>query len=307
MDQDNHNVFIENTNNNGTPPKQEIIICGRCGAEMKKDSRYCMKCGNLNYEHKENAFMKQYAIDNIKQGDYIEGIETAKNNGMEVPKEVVNHPYKACLITNIILYAIPLVLLIVAYVFLGDKLDVNLTGIMIGGVIAYVIMFIEAYAYQRMVIKAGEKWWSYFIPFYNMYVFFKISFRKGWMFLLTIIPVVGMIVAFVGLYKLGKKFYKSGWLMLFFPWIMIPVIGFDKEADYCFEELKPLKSLEPVKLDSKGRSKKERSYRAKEAFMTVIVLVGFVAFIFLGWDYIVDAWEFVVEQFEEVKKIFLQS
>ena len=39
------------------------IYCSRCGAEMKSTSRYCMKCGNLNYDHEDNKDYV-YVIDN---------------------------------------------------------------------------------------------------------------------------------------------------------------------------------------------------------------------------------------------------
>jgi hypothetical protein len=32
--------------------------CSRCGAEMDVNSRYCMKCGNLNYSHEANESMR---------------------------------------------------------------------------------------------------------------------------------------------------------------------------------------------------------------------------------------------------------
>ena len=40
---------------------------------MKKDSRYCMKCGQLNYAHPDNESMKQYAWQSIKEGNYVSG------------------------------------------------------------------------------------------------------------------------------------------------------------------------------------------------------------------------------------------
>ena len=36
------------------------MLCPRCGAEMKPEQRYCMKCGALNYDHPDNQGMKQY-------------------------------------------------------------------------------------------------------------------------------------------------------------------------------------------------------------------------------------------------------
>lgn len=36
------------------------IFCSVCGAEMLISSRYCMKCGALNYDHPSNSSMKKY-------------------------------------------------------------------------------------------------------------------------------------------------------------------------------------------------------------------------------------------------------
>ena len=36
------------------------IYCSKCGAPMKEDARYCMKCGTLNYDHPDNQYMKKY-------------------------------------------------------------------------------------------------------------------------------------------------------------------------------------------------------------------------------------------------------
>ena len=36
------------------------IFCSVCGAEMLMSSRYCMKCGALNYDHPSNDSMKKY-------------------------------------------------------------------------------------------------------------------------------------------------------------------------------------------------------------------------------------------------------
>ena len=62
--------------------------CPRCGAEMKPDQRYCMKCGALNYDHPDNQKMKQYITsEEIEQTnkdyndpnkqEYVETVEFA--------------------------------------------------------------------------------------------------------------------------------------------------------------------------------------------------------------------------------------
>ena len=46
--------------------KGEIIYCSRCGAEVNSKSRYCMKCGNLNYNHDANENMRPYIQQDSK-------------------------------------------------------------------------------------------------------------------------------------------------------------------------------------------------------------------------------------------------
>ena len=40
------------------------IFCSRCGAEMSINSRYCMKCGNLNENHPDNNKYSKILKDN---------------------------------------------------------------------------------------------------------------------------------------------------------------------------------------------------------------------------------------------------
>ena len=40
--------------------EDRVVFCSKCGAEMKLSSRYCMKCGNLNYDHPLNVSMRDY-------------------------------------------------------------------------------------------------------------------------------------------------------------------------------------------------------------------------------------------------------
>lgn len=282
-----------------TSNNTEMIRCARCGAEMKKDARYCMKCGNLNYALQENKSMKQNVIDTIKYKDYVGGLETAQKNGIEVPDEVRSYPYKSCLITNILLFLVPF-LLFVAISFLLDIVNV---GIIAGVGISLILLFVLAYAYQRMLIKAGEDWWSIFVPFYNMVVYFKLALGKGWYFILTFIPLVGFIVSAVASYKLAKKFNKNGWLMIFFPFIMIPLIGFDNKVYYINDKEISLKNYKVAaqSLDGKKKTNVEKSYRAKQFIFSVIVLIGFGFTVYLGWDYIKEAYEFFLKQLEFFK------
>lgn len=293
----------------GLSSSTEKIICARCGAYMKRDARYCMKCGNLNYNHQDNSLMKQKMIDNIKQNGTVGNMETVSADGIVIPEEVLKAPFKHCLITNLIIFIIlPLVLNILVYMLFSKsefEITVNFNFFIVFGIFM-LINFFFAYTYQRILIKAGKKWWSFFIPFYNMYVFFDAALGSGWYFLLSFVPIVGLVVSLMATYKLAKRFNKSGWLMLFFPYIMIPVIAFSKNAFYTQEqEISLTKHKVEVSLDGSKKSKVEKRYRVKQFFFSVIVLIGFFLFLYLARDYIKMAYEYFLEQLEIVKNLLI--
>ena len=78
--------------------------------------------------------------------------------------------------------------------------------------------------------KAGEHGWAAIVPFYNMFVLYKIAFGNGWLMFLQLIPCVGFIMDIMLWYKLGKRFNKSGLfcigLVLLTP-IFVIILGFD--------------------------------------------------------------------------------
>ena len=61
----------------------------------------------------------------------------------------------------------------------------------------------------KLFVKAGEPGWAAIVPFYNAYVLFKITMGNGWLFLLSLIPCVGVIAPFVAYFKLAEKFGKG--------------------------------------------------------------------------------------------------
>ena len=77
------------------------------------------------------------------------------------------------------------------------------------GLIA-ILFYILTVAAQWVVFqKAGIAGWKSIIPIYNSYCLFKIAWGNGWVFLATIIPLVGVIVDFMCMYKLAKSFDKG--------------------------------------------------------------------------------------------------
>ena len=296
-DKDNQNGLTNSTSFSNSP---NVIICNKCGSEMKKDARYCMKCGNLNYLHPKNESMKQYAWQNIKQGHFISGANIENGSSFGIKHQSISgvSPFKTCFITNLVLHIILLVLFVVLFSSDGN--------IAIGGVISFIvvtILFLFNYSFQCVYIKCSKPWWSYFVPIYGSYVFFEISVSCGWLFLISCIPVIGSIIYLIAYYRLGKKFYKSGILTLLFPFIMIPVIGLDKNCE--LGVLDKQTSLPDISVYSKGRSKLEREYGKRKFLLTTISFVTIVVILYFGWPYIkpvlVKFYNFFMEQLEFFK------
>ena len=96
-------------------------------------------------------------------------------------------------------------------------------------VLEIVICVLLVVAMWKIFTKAGEAGWKSLIPFYNTYIFFKIIWGNGWLFLLLLIPFVNIVIAIIAEWKLCKAFgYGVGMfiLSLFFPNIAQLIIAF---------------------------------------------------------------------------------
>ena len=76
-------------------------------------------------------------------------------------------------------------------------------------VISIIIWILTIVAEWKIFTKAGKPGWASLIPFYNLYVLFKISGFNGWMFLLLLIPFVDIVVIILLYYRLSKAFGKG--------------------------------------------------------------------------------------------------
>ncbi len=95
--------------------------------------------------------------------------------------------------------------------------------------ISLAIMIVVIIGQWKVYEKAGEPGWAAIVPFYSQYVLFKITFGNGWMFLLTLIPCVGIIMLIIAYFKLATAFGKGAGfgvgLWLLNP-IFICILGF---------------------------------------------------------------------------------
>lgn len=77
--------------------------------------------------------------------------------------------------------------------------------------------------------RAGRAGWKCLIPFYNIYVLMEISGKPGWWMFLLIIPLVGLVIYFLAMLSLAKKFGRSelfGVGIFLLPMIFLPLLAF---------------------------------------------------------------------------------
>lgn len=85
----------------------------------------------------------------------------------------------------------------------------------------------------KMFQKAGLPGWGAIIPFYNIYLRFKMAGMSGWWVLSLLIAPVFVIAFIVSFFKVAKNFGKSGWFWLWL-WLLNPIfigiLAFDKST-----------------------------------------------------------------------------
>ena len=119
-----------------------------------------------------------------------------------------------------------------------NNLDVNnFAGIDVSGLMAYVgIMSLAAVIISILYIielwkvykKCNKPGWAAIVPIYNVWVFLEIAGLPGWLVLIPVANIIGMLVA---MFKIPKRFGKSGAFgigMLFLPLIFMGILAFSK-------------------------------------------------------------------------------
>lgn len=94
--------------------------------------------------------------------------------------------------------------------------------------ITLVITLILIAAMWKIFVKAGKPGWAAIIPIYNVIVLLEIAGRPLWWFVLLIIPGVNLIVYFIMLMDIARKFGKGiGYVlgMIFLPPIFYPMLA----------------------------------------------------------------------------------
>lgn len=210
------------------------MLCSRCGAEVNPKQRYCMKCGALNYDHPDNASLKKYITEEeIEKSNKEYHNEVTNTMQVEIAGQVyeTKTSEKATYIDSraglVPVVSITVILGALCYFWFHLSIMVSLIISLIYFVSAFYMM-----ATACVYMKGGYSGFTTIVPFYAQYAFFDIALGKGWYFLLTLIPIVGVFFALYANYKVGKAFGKSGWITLFFPFVMYPIIAFSDGVTY---------------------------------------------------------------------------
>ncbi len=236
---------------------EEKIICSRCGSEMKKSQRCCMKCGNINYNHPENASMLKFA-DNGVTNSYVVGNGNLANSTPYV-NQSINSRFNCaisskagnkvtCVIFNVFIYILLIFAVFLKFYNIGDSIaDVVLSLNFACYLLVVTFVSFSFLSMNFLYMKANKPWWSFYVPLYGLYIYYDITLHNGWLFLLSLIPspflfiitgriipspLVLIIISMLRRYNLGKRFGYSGLLTLFFTLIMIMVIGFNSASCY---------------------------------------------------------------------------
>lgn len=262
------------------------IYCPRCGNEMNSNSRYCMKCGYLNAENEANQGLRSYIPKEQTSSYQIGNGEIIYQDSDEITTAIASNAGNStiCFIVNFIIY---IAIMISGFIFSMDGLSISLENIKIS-TFPYValinsVAFLFIYSLQLIFIKCNKKWWSVFIPVYNLMILGEITFKRKWVGLLSLIPVVGQVLFLVMLYVLGTKFKYNGLLTMLFSPIFIPIIGFGTRF---YEGVNYVDHTDTL----------ENDYGRKKLFLTLII-------IFIVFGLLLILWNNIIETRSKAKKL----
>ena len=257
--------------------KGYTIFCSRCGAEMNSNSRYCMKCGNLNYDHKDNEKMKPFlkkqksTTYQVGAGAFMNNDDQNNNGSLKVGIANNTGSSTLCFFVNYLIYVFSIGILFL-FVRQTGVVDFNSLAISFFPTISIIISFIFLYIYsvELLFMKCNKRWWDGLIPIYNLFILAEITFQNKKFGFICLVPIIGEIFILVMLYKLGEHFKYRGLLVVLLPFIFIPIIGFGTHTykGYSFVE-------------SNNDKSSERDYRYKKIALTTICLVILFAIVCL--------------------------
>ena len=239
-------------------------ICSRCGAEVKSSSRYCMKCGNLNYDHPANANMQKFSP---KEQTYVVGSgetfgSSSNSNGLNIANNTGNK--KFCFIVNLVLFfLINIISFAVSFNSVSTIKEILTTPFPIL-LASTSLIFLYLYSFEIMYTKMNQPWWGVWIPIYSNVLLCDALFKKKIYAILFFIPVVNGIFSLYCLYVLSKKFDFSFLIMFFLPFIGIPFIALSSKA------------FDGKNYVSPFENSLEKDYKMRKNFLTIMILFAVI-------------------------------
>lgn len=117
-----------------------------------------------------------------------------------------------------------------------DSYDAMAMSVAAGVLIVYYIIILAFLVLTliglwKVFTKAGKPGWACLIPFYSQYCQFEMAWGNGWLFLLTLIPCVNVVVMIIYSIKLAKAFGQGtafGLGLFFLSPIFTLILGFGK-------------------------------------------------------------------------------
>jgi hypothetical protein len=97
-----------------------------------------------------------------------------------------------------------------------------------------VVLIILIIAMWKVFTKAGKPGWASIIPIYSAIVFLEIIGKPIWWIFLLLIPFVNIVFAIIAINNLSKSFGKDivmTLLLIFLPFIGLPMLAFG-DAQY---------------------------------------------------------------------------
>lgn len=221
--------------------KGYITYCPRCGAETYSNSRYCMKCGNLNPEHPSNKNMLKYIEKKGGEGYRVgSGQSLVKKENSVLNMKTANSAigentgdFNLCFTVNMVVYLVLSFGTLFYYFLLSRGNMIALITSNIGDILLVLgIIFFYLYSFEVLFMKMNRWWWAALIPVYNFYILVEAVTNNEKLQKLSLIPVIGQFIWLYALYKLGGCFKKSGLLTMIAPFIMIPLLAVGGSAFY---------------------------------------------------------------------------
>ena len=138
--------------------------------------------------------------------------------------------------------------------------DALLAGVFVFFIVLIVLMYVTvALLLARIFKKAGVKGWKAWVPVYNTWTTLELGGQKGWWSLLTVAPIVtwfsslggsenmwfaislltfivsivGTVYLYIAMYKIGLRFGKEGYFVLwaiFLPIVWYAWLALDKST-----------------------------------------------------------------------------